>query len=38
MDMDVFPSDHLHRLGESATHPIEPRYGALAALLSSSWP
>ncbi len=24
--------DPLHLLGESATHPIEPRYGALAAL------
>ena len=25
--------DPLHLLGENATHPIEPRYGALAALL-----
>ena len=33
MDIDFFPYDNLHRLGESATHPIEPRCGALAALL-----
>ncbi len=33
MDIDFFPYNHLHRLGESATHPIEPRFGALAALL-----
>ncbi len=33
MDIDLSPHDHLHRLGESATHPIEPRCGALAALL-----
>ena len=33
MDIDVSPHDYFHRLGESATHPIEPRCGALAALL-----
>ena len=32
MDIDPSPQDHLHRLGESATYPIEPRCGALAAL------
>ncbi len=25
--------EELHRLGESATHPIEPPWGTLAALL-----
>jgi len=29
-----FPShDNLHLVGDTATHPIEPRYGTLAALL-----
>ena len=31
MDIEFLPHDRLHRLGESATHPIEPRCGALAA-------
>jgi hypothetical protein len=32
MDTEVSSHDHPHRLGESATHPIEPRCGTLAAL------
>ena len=31
IDFPLFDNDHL--LGESATHPIEPRCGTLAALL-----
>jgi hypothetical protein len=33
MNIDFQCSDNLHRLGESATHPIRPPSGALAALL-----
>jgi hypothetical protein len=33
MNADIRAHVDLHRLGESATRPIEPRYGALAALL-----
>ncbi len=33
MNTDFCTHDHLHLLGDSATHPIEPRCGALAALL-----
>ena len=33
MNIGFLPHDHLPRLGESATHPIEPHCGALAALL-----
>jgi len=33
MDIDVSGFDHVHILGESATHPIRPPSGALAALL-----
>ncbi|MDR2154965.1 MAG: hypothetical protein LBE78_08065 [Burkholderiaceae bacterium] len=32
-DGDFRDFDDLHRLGESATHPIRPPSGALAALL-----
>ena len=32
MNADICTHDHLHRLGDSATHPSEPRYGALAGL------
>ena len=32
IDMGFLRHDQLHRLGERATHPIEPRCGALAAL------
>jgi hypothetical protein len=33
MNAEISSHDHFHRSGESATHPIEPRCGALAALL-----
>ncbi|XVJ70224.1 MAG: hypothetical protein HEQ39_11665 [Rhizobacter sp.] len=33
MNTDISTHDHFHHLGESATHPIEPRCGTLAALL-----
>ena len=33
MKIDICTHDNVHLLGESATRPIEPRYGALAALL-----
>ena len=33
-DIDIFDHGHRHHPGESATHPIEPRCGALAALLA----
>ena len=33
MNTGIRDHDQLHRVGESATHPIEPRCGALAALL-----
>ncbi len=33
MNIDFFPHDQRHPLGECATRPIEPRYGTLAALL-----
>ena len=33
MNIDFSSHDHFHLLGESATHPIEPRCGTLAALL-----
>ena len=33
MNTDLFDHDGAHRLGESATHPIEPPWSALAALL-----
>ena len=33
MDAEIRCHNHRHLLGESATHPIEPRYGTLAALL-----
>ncbi len=33
MDIEIRSHDHSHLLGESATHPIEPRCGTLAALL-----
>ena len=33
IDMGFLRHDHLHRLGERATQPIEPRCDALAALL-----
>ena len=33
MDTEIRFHDHPHLLGESATHPIEPRYGTLPALL-----
>ena len=33
MDSEIRSHDHPHLLGESATHPIEPRCGTLAALL-----
>ena len=33
MDTEIYTHDNPHLLGESATHPIEPRYGTLAALL-----
>ena len=33
MNMDFCSHDGVQLLGESATHPIEPRCGALAALL-----
>ena len=33
MNIDICTHDNVHLLGESATRPIEPRYGALAALL-----
>ena len=33
MNTDIRDHDQFHRAGESATHPIEPRCGALAALL-----
>ena len=31
IDFPLFNNDHV--LGDCATHPIEPRYGTLAALL-----
>ncbi len=33
MNAEFFFHDHHHWLGETATHPIEPRYVRLAALL-----
>jgi hypothetical protein len=33
MHTEISSHDHPHRLGESATHPIGPRCGTLAALL-----
>jgi hypothetical protein len=33
MNIEFCGHGELHLLGESATHPIEPRYGVLAALL-----
>ena len=33
MDTEILTHDNPHLLGERATHPIEPRYGTLAALL-----
>jgi hypothetical protein len=33
MNTEISTHDDPHRFGESATHPIEPRCGALAALL-----
>ena len=33
MNADVRDHDEHHRMGNSATHPIRPRCGALAALL-----
>ena len=33
MKIEIPAHDHPNPLGESATHPIEPRYGTLAALL-----
>ena len=33
MDTEIRSHYHPHLLGESATHPIEPRCGTLAALL-----
>jgi MYXO-CTERM domain-containing protein len=33
MGVDFRAFDHLHLLGECATHPIRPPSGALAALL-----
>ncbi len=33
MDTEICSHCHPHLLGESATHPIEPRCGTLAALL-----
>jgi hypothetical protein len=32
MHIEIFSHVQAHRLGESATHPIEPPWGALAAL------
>ncbi len=34
MNIDICTHDNVHLLGKSATHPIEPRCGTLAALLS----
>ncbi len=33
MDTEILTHDNPHLLGESATHPSEPRYVTLAALL-----
>jgi hypothetical protein len=33
MNADISANDHVHRCGESATHPIELYCGTLAALL-----
>ena len=33
MNTDLFDHEGAHRLGENATHPIEPPWSALAALL-----
>ncbi len=33
MNIDIGTHDNVHLLGASATHPIEPRCGTLAALL-----
>ncbi len=33
MSIEISLSAHLHPMGESATQPIEPRYGTLSALL-----
>jgi len=33
VNVHFFDHDALHHLGEGATHPIEPPWGALAALL-----
>jgi hypothetical protein len=33
VNIEDFSHGQFHRLGESATHPIEPPWGALAALL-----
>ena len=32
MDSGFWAHDHLHLLGDSATHPIEPRWRTLAVL------
>jgi hypothetical protein len=32
MRIEILSHERAHRLGESATHPIEPPWGALAAL------
>ncbi len=34
MKTEFFPPGNPHLAGESTTHPIEPRYGTLAALLA----
>ena len=33
MNTNICTYDNVHLLGESATRPIKPRYGALTALL-----
>ena len=33
MNLEFLGHDSLHLLGDSATHPIEPRCGTLAALV-----
>ena len=33
MNIDICTHENVHLLSESATRPIEPRYGTLAALL-----
>ena len=32
MNANFWTHDHPHHSGDNATHPIEPRYGTLAAL------